>query len=429
MKNKNNYLILLVSGVLLYFILSSESLPPSIVLSNKESLIVAIWATFGGALVACVSNIRTKKLENEIQKQFKLMDTIINNSSNFLCLRNTSGDILMVNDSLADLIGLGKEELVGKSLYDYFDDGMFRKEEDEHIINKKEKLVIETMLHPKGQPSKWFKLIKSPIFNDKGDVALIFTTVQDLSEEKEIDENKAAFVATLTHDLKTPTISQIKSLDFLLSGRLGELNAPQSDLITQIKKSCDYMYGLVFSLLDTYLYDNGQIALNLTKFDMQDLYSEVMFEIFNMHSEKDRLINFECTASSRIIEADRFQIKRVIINLISNAMTHGYRNEPIEILLTNSEDGNIVFEVKNKSNVIPEETMKEIFNKFKTKPSTKLMTAQSSLGLYLSNQIIEVHNGAMTANCNDDGVCTFAFSLPPAGSSTEVNQPSLNNTL
>lgn len=100
----------------------------------------------------------------------------------------------------------------------------------------------------------WCKLIKAPVLDDNGNVVSIVVIFQNIDKEKEIEERKNTFIATLTHDLKTPTIAQIKATELLLDNALGEINDEQRDILTQIKKSCKYMYDLIFTILETYLY-------------------------------------------------------------------------------------------------------------------------------------------------------------------------------
>ena len=81
-----------------------------------------------------------------------------------------------------------------------------------------------------------------------------------------MEERKNTFIATLTHDLKTPTIAQIRALDLLLGEAFGPLVDEQKEMLEQIKSSCKYMYDLIFTILDTYLYDNGLTKINAEKF-------------------------------------------------------------------------------------------------------------------------------------------------------------------
>lgn len=107
---------------------------------------------------------------------------------------------------------------------------------------------------------------------------------------------------------------------------IGPLNNDQRDMIEHIKNSCNYMSDLIFTILDTYLFDNGQTKIHYEEFDMIDLINETSSEVFNLSAEREQNIVLTSTLKSNLVTADRFQIKRVIINMLSNAITYGYGN-------------------------------------------------------------------------------------------------------
>jgi two-component system NarL family sensor kinase len=215
----------------------------------------------------------------------------------------------------------------------------------------------------------------------------------------------------MTHDLKTPTIAQIRALELLAKNTFGELNKQQLEIVNQIMNSCKYMYDLIFSILDTYLYDNGQTKINYEKFDIAELVSLTINEILYLSKEKEQniLISNQCTSNE--IVADKFQIKRVIINLLSNAITYGDRQSDILLKLGNSGK-DLILSVENKGAYIPEDKISEMFLKYKSKENAKFRKTGTGLGLYLAKQIINAHNGHIYASSTKDCICTVGFSIP-----------------
>ena len=112
-----------------------------------------------------------------------------------------------------------------------------------------------------------------------------------------------------------------------------------------------------------------------------------------------------------MINADRFHIKRVILNLISNAIYHGYKNSEIKIELKSEKD-KLYFKVINDGQYIQPEELAEIYEKFKSVETAKKHKSGTGLGLYLAKEIIVSHNGEVFAQSDEDGVCYFGFWIP-----------------
>ena len=123
------------------------------------------------------------------------------------------------------------------------------------------------------------------------------------------------------------------------------------------------MSNLIFTILDTYLFDNGQIKINYKPFKIQELVTETVSEISNLLIEKEQKLIVNSNLENLFIEADRFQIKRVLINFLANAISHGNRNSQIEVDIT-LENSDLHLSVKNKSKYLPKEDLSKLYQKF-----------------------------------------------------------------
>lgn len=224
-------------------------------------------------------------------------------------------------------------------------------------------------------------------------------------------EQKDALVATLFHDLKTPIISQISSLKMLSDGEFGELNKNQKDIVSAILNSCIYMKEMVFTLLATYKYNNGSIKFTYSDFDAVELVYECIDEIKGLAMERG--IKFSVAAKdmcSKDIYADRVQIKRVIMNLLSNAISYAYKNSTVKINLVNNK-GYFRCYVENAGPNIPDGTLKLLFQKYSCH-SLKSIKAGIGLGLYLSKRIVMAHGGYIKADSEEYERNVFSFYIP-----------------
>ena len=220
----------------------------------------------------------------------------------------------------------------------------------------------------------------------------------------------SAYIATLIHDLKTPVTAQITAIELLLNNTFGTLNDGQKEILEQIKQSCEYSKNLIYCILDTYLYENDQLKPKLEKFQWNKLVDNVISETNTLAEEKSQKIITKCEIKEKEMFADKFQLKRVIINLISNAIKYGFSNSTIEIKTT-EDTNNIIFNVKNSSKYINRENINNLFDKF-IRDKSKENEISCGLGLYLVKQIVTAHKGRVFGECKKSGECNFGFSIP-----------------
>ena len=238
----------------------------------------------------------------------------------------------------------------------------------------------------------------------------ICSVARDINAEKTAAEQRETFVATLTHDLKTPTIAQIKALDLLLNDYMGPLNDEQRELLLLTKDSCNFMYDMLSTLLTTYKYENGDYVLNYEKCNLITITEEVINELESIIKEKNITIRINKEGNNFDVNCDRMQIKRVITNILGNGISYAYNDT--EILVSANQNGNNVgVEIKNKSAYINPETMENLFKKY-VSHAAKFNKVGFGLGLYLSKQIIDAHKGKIYAKSFEDNHNIFGFILP-----------------
>ena len=207
-------------------------------------------------------------------------------------------------------------------------------------------------------------------------------------------------VATLIHDLKTPISAQERVLELLLKNNFGELTETQAEIISQIKESCQYLKSIICTAMNCYRTNNVKLEAKLEYFDFKDLLFSILKEVEPL--TKDKMLDFNINCDEIILHADKFQIKRVIYNLISNAIKYSFLNTKIEISMSNT-DNNFLFKIKNAAPKIP--NIDNVFDKFES-------TTNSGLGLYLVKKVIELHKGSVFAKEETDGKYSFGFVIP-----------------
>jgi len=95
-----------------------------------------------------------------------------------------------------------------------------------------------------------------------------------LVKTNDVEELRKSFIETLTHDLKTPVLAQIRVLELILQDRFGKLNTEQSEMLQLSLDSCKYMYEMVSTLISTYKFENEEFKLNYSHFNIVHMIEE-----------------------------------------------------------------------------------------------------------------------------------------------------------
>ena len=169
-----------------------------------------------------------------------------------------------------DFLGLSDSEFANKWDYEANRVNEIAKEDNE-IFNKRTCISRDKRITLNNNDTRWFNVTKCPIYDNNKNITGILCVARDIELEKKAQDQRETYVATLTHDLKTPTIAQIKALDLLLANTMGELNKDQRDMMVLVKESCTYMHEMLSNLLSTYRYENGDYTLNIENSNILEL--------------------------------------------------------------------------------------------------------------------------------------------------------------
>ena len=362
-----------------------------------------------GLLIIAKDITHEESLKSELEDQEQMFRSVLRGMPIATYLKDLNGNVTYENKMAMDFLGLSDSDNANKWNYEEKRADEISKEDNE-IINECKCISREKQITLKNNDKRWFKVTKCPIINHKKKVIGICSVARDIDAEKTASEQRETYVATLTHDLKTPTIAQIKALDLLLDNHMGPLNNEQRELLSLTKDSCNFMYEMLSTLLTTYKYENGDYALNYENCNIIFIAEEVINEMESIIKEKNITIHINKEGNIFDTACDRMQIKRVITNILGNASSYAYNNTDIQVNIKQDEN-EIRFEATNRSAYINPETMENLFKKY-VSHAAKFNKVGVGLGLYLSKQIINAHNGNIYAKSFEDNHNMFGFVLP-----------------
>lgn len=225
-----------------------------------------------------------------------------------------------------------------------------------------------------------------------------------------IDELKQNFISILNHDLKTPVIAQLRSLNMLLEGTFGSLNSEQAEIIKLTKESCETILDMVSTTLINYKFENKEIILDTKPVNLQQIIEECCQELDEKFREKKLKVLIYPSPNGVIVHGDEKYLKQAVFNIISNSITYAYSNSVFCIKMKNT-GLNSCISVINKGHQLSDEILESMFDYYACNPS-KNTKIGFGIKLYLALQIIKAHSGGIVVRNNKNDENVFDIILP-----------------
>jgi signal transduction histidine kinase len=232
--------------------------------------------------------------------------------------------------------------------------------------------------------------------------------LRNVTEYKEIDFAKTNYIATVSHELKTPISSIKMSLQLLENSRIGQLNEEQALLLHSIADDTNRLLKITGELLNITQIESGNIQLSITSVDVKELLLYAMNALKTQAVQKNIYFRFECPDTIPKVQADNEKTAWVLTNLLSNAVRYSYENATIFIAVK-EEDNRVHIAIKDTGIGIADEYRDKIFNRYFRVPGTK--NEGNGLGLSISKEFIEAQGGQIFLESRIGEGSTFTITL------------------
>jgi signal transduction histidine kinase len=262
-----------------------------------------------------------------------------------------------------------------------------------------------------------------PISDDgKDEISILVKTFNNLMKAvNESQQRKDEFIGIASHELKTP-LTSIKGYLDLLNGIEDKQLSKQC--VHRALESTHKLEKLIKDLLDVSKIQSGQLQLNMSKFNMDELLDETMTSI-QMVAQTHNIIR-EGSYSGQMIYADREKIEQVLINLFSNAVKYSAAESSVVVSSKNNSE-ELIIKIRDYGIGIPEDELIEIFGRFYRTKNSSVHISGLGLGLYICRDIIMRHNGNIWAERETTG-SSFYFSLPLQNNTESLEINKIQNT-
>lgn len=239
--------------------------------------------------------------------------------------------------------------------------------------------------------------------------SLILLAIEDITERKQLEQQKDEFISIASHELKTP-ITSVKAYTQILGQRFRKAKDIKSvELIDRMDSQLDKLTNLINDLLDITKIEAGKIRFRKSYFDFNQLVNEIVEEL-QRTTENHQIV--KQLQPGVTVYGDQDRLGQVLTNFMTNAIKYSPKSDKI-IVRTAVDKDNVTLCVQDFGVGISSEDQPRIFERFYRVGGTNQETYPGlGLGLYISSEIIKRHNGRVWIESKLASGSTVCFSLP-----------------
>ena len=351
-------------------------------------------------------NLKTRLLEKNYH-----LNTLLENLPLLVYMKDKNRNLVVANNESRNFVLNGIDSYSDGVEIDMKDALPEVENEDNYVLQNKKHLRKEKVVKGSDGKQHWYKIHKAPILTSNNEINGLVTIAKNIDADKKLEHQRDLFLATLSHDLKNPLQAQISSLEMLYREYYGKIDEGHQEVMALIIESAKYMKDMLCTLLKTYKQNNGIIQLIYSRFDILSLMTKSIREVRDLGKIKNVEIRFnsKLTEDEKLMYADENQLRRVIGNMLNNAINYAFENSVVDISIK-LENGFYVFDFKNESEEISESLKVNIFNKYVCGNPLE-SNSGVGLGLYFCRKILEAHDGTISLD-NIGTKNTFSIKIP-----------------
>ncbi|MCS3868623.1 PAS domain S-box-containing protein [Chryseobacterium ginsenosidimutans] len=363
-------------------------------------------------------NIMAEKLQeyesSNLSKQLmdkKRIETLVNNMHDAVIGLDENNFIYMINDEALKITNLNKEEIIGKTVHEVAINNDLIRELLKNIDNPSKeslKIAADNKENYFDQEIVPINIVKTGEKEKKyiGKVILL----RNITPFKELDFAKTNFIATISHELKTP-ISAIKmGVQLLGNQKFGALNDQQQELLKSINEDGQRLLDITSELLNLSQVESGNIRLTIENCSPEKIVQTAIKNVEILAEQKNISITTELNISENdMIIADFDKTVWVMNNFLGNAIKHSFQDEKIQVIVDKLGDF-IQFSVTDSGNGIDEKYHRQVFDRYFQVPGEH--QNGTGLGLAISKNFIEKQHGEIGVRSSLNQGSTFYFRLP-----------------
>jgi two-component system, sensor histidine kinase and response regulator len=242
-----------------------------------------------------------------------------------------------------------------------------------------------------------------------------------LRKLREVEKMRDDLMKMIVHDLKTPLTAVLATTEMLIDGDFGPLNDRQRQMLADAEGKAEDLLALIGDLLEVSRIEEATMSLDLEPIAPAALLNEVVHEWAIRFQQEHATAAIDVADDAPVFEADKALLKRVLGNLVQNAVTHSASDIALTLSARGEGEG-ILFTIADNGPGIPAEYHEVIFRKFERVKNPNIpRTRSSGLGLAFCKLVVDAHGGRIWVQSAGEGKgSAFHFTLPIKPAHREV---------
>lgn len=361
-------------------------------------------------------NTMAEKLEEynnsnlaKLMKEKKRIETLINNMHDPVIGLDENLQVIFVNEEASKIIGMNESEIVGHYTQELaIKNDLIRTLIQDLMIGENENKTKSIKIFADNKEGYFEKEIVeisiTPTGEEKTQLIGHVIILRNVTKYKELDFAKTNFIATVSHEFKTPISSIKMSLQLLENEHIGKLNDEQKNLIESIKDDSNRLLKITGELLNMTQVESGNIQLTILPADPKEILLYAISATKTQAEQKQILFEINCPEKASNIQADKEKTAWVLTNLISNAIRYSYDNSTVYLTIKENESKLEIWVTDSGQGIAPQYKDK-IFERYFRVPGTK--KEGTGLGLAISKEFIEAQGGQIKVESDYGAGSTF----------------------
>lgn len=388
----------------------------------------------GSKAILCVSRDITerKKSEEALHEARDYLNRIINLISDPIFVKDEKHRLVLVNDAECNLIGRPREEILGKTDYDFFPEeqvDVFWEKDDEVFGTGKENVNEEQITDDQGVTHT--VITKRVLYKDKAGDKFIVGITRDVTDRKNAEDElrrardaaedaaraKSEFLANMSHEIRTPMNAVIGMTGLLLGT---DLSPEQRESVEIIHGSGEALLAVINDILDFSKIEEGKGGLERQPFNLRETIESSIDLVATTAAEKG--LRLTCSVADEVpqnLMGDVTRLRQILVNLLSNAVKFTDNGEVSVTVVsqtrTQKRDSlhELHFAIRDTGIGIPGDRMDRLFKSFsQIDMTTTRKYGGTGLGLAISKRLVEMMGGRIWAESFEGCGSTFHFTIP-----------------
>lgn len=369
-----------------------------------------------------------KKLDQRLRNQQFYTRSLIESNIDALMTTDPSGIITDVNKQMEALTGCTRDELIGAPFKSYFTDPELAEAGIERVLREKKVTDYELTACARDGKQTVVSYNATTFYDRDRTLQGVFASARDVTERKRVEaelrqakavaesasQTKSDFLASMSHDIRTPMNAIIGIADLLAKT---PLSAEQRKYVQIFRGAGENLLHLVNDILDLSKVESSQLELERTGFRLNDLLTKVTEMVALQADEKGLGLVCDIAANAPTeLVGDPTRLRQVLLNLLGNAIKFTETGEVV-IRVTpevgSSVPGTLRFTVSDTGIGIAEDKLEAVFERFtQADSSTTRRYGGSGLGLTISKRLVELMGGRIWIESTVGKGSVFSFVVP-----------------